>query len=103
MSVTQGIQSIQCCAYITTFSCDSNTSYIPSSCTGFIQVLDVSLNKVLKALVAKQASNHADKYYAKYEAGDFIVGDRRVLLTKWVAEAWDKLFKKYKDTIIRTF
>ncbi len=79
------------------------TSYIPGGCTGFVQVLDVSLNKVLKALVAEQASNHADKYHTKYEAGDFTVGDRRVLLTKWVAEAWDELHKKYKDTIVRTF
>ena len=52
------------------------TSYIPGGCTGFVQVLDVSLNKVLKALVAEQASNHADKYHAKYEAGDFTLGDR---------------------------
>jgi hypothetical protein len=29
------------------------TSYIPGGCTGFVQVLDVSLNKVLKALVAQ--------------------------------------------------
>jgi hypothetical protein len=58
------------------------TSYIPGSCTGFIQVLDISLNKPLKELVAEQASNHADKYYKKYTEGGFTVGDRRVLLTQ---------------------
>jgi hypothetical protein len=63
------------------------TSYIPGGCTGFVQVLDVSLNKPLKALVVQAAADHADKYHKKYTAGDFTVGDRRVLLTKWVAQA----------------
>jgi hypothetical protein len=79
------------------------TSYIPGGCTGFVQVLDVSLNKVLKALVAQQASDHADKFHDRYEAGDFSVADRRVLLTKWVAEAWKELHEKYLHVIIKTF
>jgi hypothetical protein len=79
------------------------TSYIPSGCTGFVQVLDVSLNKPLKALVAQAASDHADKHYEKYKAGGFTVGDRRVLLTQWVAGAWKQLHVQYKDTIIQTF
>ena len=52
------------------------TSYIPRGCTGFVQVLDVSLNKPLKALVAQAAADHADKYHEKYIVGDFTVGDR---------------------------
>jgi hypothetical protein len=51
------------------------TSYIPGGCTGFVQVLDVSLNKELKALVAYQASNYVDKFHDKYERGDFTVSD----------------------------
>jgi hypothetical protein len=58
------------------------TLYIPSGCTGFIQVLDVSLNKPLKALVVQAVEDHADKHHAKYEAGGFTVSDRRVLLTQ---------------------
>jgi hypothetical protein len=61
------------------------------------------LNKPLKALVVQAASDHADKYYERYKAGDFIVGDRRVLLTQWVAEVWKQLYVQYKDTIIQTF
>ena len=79
------------------------TFYIPGGCTGFVQVLDVSLNKPLKALVAQAASDHADKHYEKYKAGGFTVGDWRVLLTQWVAEAWKQLHIQYKDTIIQTF
>jgi hypothetical protein len=61
------------------------------------------LNKPLKTLVVQAASDHADKYYERYKAGDFIVGDRRVLLTQWVAEVWKQLHIQYKDTIIQTF
>jgi hypothetical protein len=58
------------------------TSYILGRCTSFVQVLDVSLNKPLKALVAQAASNYVNKYYEKYKTSGFIVGDRRVLLTQ---------------------
>jgi hypothetical protein len=56
-------------------------SYIPGDCTGFIQALDVTLNKLLKTLVEQAASNHTDKYWEKYEAGGFSAADRRVLVT----------------------
>jgi hypothetical protein len=79
------------------------TSYIPGGCTGFVQVLDVSLNKPLKALVAQATADHTDKYHERYTAGNFTVWDRRVLLTKWVAQAWKELHEKYKNTIIETF
>jgi hypothetical protein len=79
------------------------TSYIPGGYTGFVQPLDVSLNKPLKALVAQAAADHADKFYNRYTAGGFTVGEQRVLLTQWVKDAWDKLHVKYKNTIIETF
>ena len=79
------------------------TSYIPGGCTGFVQPLDVSLNKPLKALVAQAAADHADKFYDRYATGGFTVGERWVLLTQWVGDAWDELHIKYKKTIIETF
>jgi hypothetical protein len=79
------------------------TSFILSGRTGFVQVLDVSLNKTLKALVAEAAEDYADKYAELYEDGKFSVGDRRVLLTKWVAAAWKRLHVEYKQVIINTF
>ena len=79
------------------------TSYIPGGCTRFIQPLDVSLNKPLKALVAQAAADHADKFHNQYIEGGFTVAERRVLLTQWVGDAWDELHVKYKKTIIETF
>jgi hypothetical protein len=79
------------------------TSYIPGGCTSFVQVLDVSLNKPLKQLVAQAAEDHADKYASWYQEGKFTISERRVLLTQWVAIAWKRLHEEYKDTIIKTF
>ena len=58
------------------------TSYIPGGYTGFVQVLNISLNKPLKVLVAQATADHADKYYERYIIGDFTVEDKRVLLIK---------------------
>jgi hypothetical protein len=72
------------------------TSYIPSECTGFVQVLDVSLNKPLKALVAQVAEDYTNKYASRYKEGAFTVADCKVLLTEWVSTAWTQLYTKYK-------
>jgi hypothetical protein len=79
------------------------TSYIPGGCTGFVQVLDVSLNKPLKQLVTQAAEDHTDKYASWYQEGKFTISEQRVLLTQWVAIVWKRLHEEYKDTIIKTF
>jgi hypothetical protein len=45
----------------------------------------------MKLLISQAAQDHADRHSEDYEAGKFTVGDRRVLLTKWVADAFAKL------------
>ena len=37
------------------------TSYIPGGCTGFIQVLDMALNKPLNDLVKQALTDHYDR------------------------------------------
>jgi hypothetical protein len=78
-------------------------SVIPGGCTGYIQPLDVSLNKPLKALIKEEHDDHFDQHIDEWQAGKFSVGDWRVLLTYWVAKAWKRLHLEYKDTIINTF
>jgi hypothetical protein len=78
-------------------------SVIPGGCTGYIQPLDVSLNKPLKALIKEEHDDHFDQHIDEWQAGKFSVGDQRVLLTHWVAKAWKRLHLQYKDTIINTF
>jgi hypothetical protein len=40
-------------------------SVIPGGCTGFVQPLDVSLNKLLKDLIKDKQDKHFDKNIAK--------------------------------------
>jgi hypothetical protein len=40
-------------------------SVIPGGCTGYIQPLDVSLNKLLKALIKEEHDNHYDCHLDK--------------------------------------
>ncbi|KAH6662349.1 hypothetical protein B0J14DRAFT_571029 [Halenospora varia] len=63
------------------------TSYIPGGYTGFVQVLD-------------QASDHADKYHDRYKARDFIVADRRILLTN--SEDAELKIKGLPDIVLST-
>jgi len=79
------------------------TSIIHSSCTGYIQVLDVSVNKIIKQYIEEFEDLHIDNHIEQWKARRYSVGDRRILMTEWVAKAWEKLHIEHKDTIIKTF
>jgi hypothetical protein len=76
---------------------------IPGGYIGYVQVLDVSCNKIMKKLITEAKETHYDNYKAKYKANKFSVGNRRVLLTHWVAKAWQDLHEFHSETIINTF
>jgi hypothetical protein len=61
------------------------------------------LNKPLKDLIKEEQDRHFDENIEEWEQEKFNVGQRRVLLTYWVARAWKRLHLEYKDTIINTF
>lgn len=79
------------------------TSIIPGGCTGYVQVLDVTVNKIVKQYIEEAEDLWVDENFDKWESGSYSVGDRRVLMTKWVAEAWEKVHKDHQDAIINTF
>ena len=68
-----------------------------------MQVLDVTVNKIMKLYIEEAEDQWVDEHFEEWKAGKFNVGDRRVLLTKWVGEAWKKLHEFHKDAIIETF
>jgi hypothetical protein len=75
-------------------------SAVPGGCTGFVQLLDVSINKPLKDLIKEEQDDYWDQHLNEYEAEKFNVGERRILLTHWVAKAWKRLHSEKKDLII---
>lgn len=38
-----------------------------------------------------------------YESGKWSVGDRRILMTHWIAHAWERVHKEHKEAIIKCF
>ena len=78
-------------------------SIIPGGYIGYIQVLDVSLNKPLKALIKEEYNDHYNQHIDDQKQEKFNIGERWILLTYWVAKAWKRLHLEYKDTIIQTF
>jgi hypothetical protein len=56
-------------------------SVILGGCIGYIQPLDVSLNKPLKDLIREEQDDHFDRHIEEWQQEKFNIGQRRILLT----------------------
>ena len=81
----------------------TTVSLIPGGCTGFVQVLDVALNQPMKMLIKQEANDHYDAHIQQWTDGKYTIGERRVMLTNWVARAWKRLHIEYEETIVKAF
>jgi hypothetical protein len=82
---------------------NTTISVIPGGCTGYLQPLDVSCNKIMKNIIRQCEENHYDANPNEWDEGKYSPGNRRVLVTHWVAKAWNILYTDRKNTIINTF
>ena len=83
-------------------SCKTRTVYVPPGCTSLIQPLDVSINAPFKAIVSRLANDHCAQNLQAYVQGTVSAGERRVLLSQWVGQAWGEVSAN-KEMIQRTF
>jgi DDE superfamily endonuclease len=79
------------------------TSFIPGGTTGFVQVCDTVINRSLKARIEELADQYIDKNEREWVEGKYTVSQRRVLLTRWVGQAWDDMHAKDSDMIRQAF
>ena len=79
------------------------TSFIPSGTTGFIQVCDIVVNRSLKARIEELADQYIDGHEREWVDGKYSVGQRRVLLTKWVGQAWEDIYTEDSEMIRQAF
>jgi hypothetical protein len=79
------------------------TSFIPGGTTGFIQVCDTVINKSLKDRIEVLADQYIDEHEREWVEGKYTVSQRRVLLTKWVGQAWEDMYTQDSDMIRQAF
>ena len=82
--------------------CEITPVFVPAGCTGIIQPLDVAYNAPFKKKVENAAMAHMQDNLERYVQGTFTAGERRVLITKWVGNAWEELSKN-ENIAIRAF
>ena len=75
---------------------------VPPGCTSRVQPLDVVVNNPFKNLVREQFEKHLDENVNDYVEGKLTASKRRILTTKWVAIAWEKVMQD-KEMVIRSF
>ena len=60
---------------------NTTISIILGGCTGYVQVLDVTVNKIIKQYIEEAEDEWINKNFDQWAAGSFSVRDRQVLLT----------------------
>jgi hypothetical protein len=74
-------------------------SIIPGGCTGYVQVLDVLINKLIKQYIEEYEDLWVEQNFELWQSGKWSIGDRRVLMTHWVAQAFERVHMEHKDAI----
>ena len=64
---------------------------VPPGYTSRVQVVNVLINKPFKDEVRSLFEDHLDKNLGQYVDSKINASQRRVLMTKWVGEAWSKV------------
>ena len=70
----------------------------PPESTDLIQAVDAGLGRLTKFQVGRQFDDWMDKEdnLQKWEDGKITASEKRILITKWVGEAWEIIFKSGK-------
>lgn len=79
------------------------TFFVPSGCTGFVQVLDIAINKPLKDRIKELSEIHYDNHMDKWINGKYSIGDRRIMLINWIDQVWRELHAEQSHIIVKAF
>ena len=61
------------------------------------------INKLIKAYIEEYEDIWIEEHFDEWEAGKWPVGERRILMTYWVAKAFERVHLEHKDAIITCF
>ena len=82
--------------------CHTSIALVPPGTTWLVQPLDVAINAEFKVIVARLQNEHMHENLNLYVENKMTASQRRVLITKWVGQAWDEVSAK-KEMIKRAF
>ena len=80
--------------------CKPKLVNIPGGLTGYVQLLDVVVNKTFKAYVQRLSEKHIEENLQYYVCGKVSVSEKHILMTKWCDEAWKGI---YISSVVRGF
>ena len=88
-----------------------NPIHDSSSCTGLVQPLNISVNKLFKNILCNILEDNLNAYEAQHQVNlrelhqsDLsAVAERRILVTQAVGEAWEKFSQTYQELVVITF
>ena len=83
-------------------NCNTEVVFVPPGATSLVQPVDVIFNAPFKAAVDKLATEHLHDNVDKYLKGEMCANERRVLLTKWIGQAWEEASSK-NEMVRRSF
>ena len=82
--------------------CNTITVLVLPGCISLVQPLNVVFNSPFKQAVDTLATSHMEAHVSDYLHGNFTAGERRILLTKWLGQAWEEVSTD-KDAVVRGF
>ena len=84
-------------------NCRTSMAMVPPGCTSLVQPLDVSINKPFKQYLEEASEEHYYNNTTSWMEGKISAKERRILMSKWVVDAWDKICHQNKESIKRSF
>lgn len=86
-------------------------SMIPAGCTGLVQPLDVSVNKlfknmlrdILESLLDIHEATHHQNLSELHRSDISAIAERRILVTQAVGQAWEQFSDTHQELIVTTF
>ena len=66
-------------------------------------MLDVLINKLIKQYIEEYEDLWVEQNFELWQSGKWSIGDRRVLMTHWVAQAFERVHVEHKDAIVACF
>ena len=85
--------------------CKTKLVNAPGGCTFLVQPVDVSFNEPFKGYIRAISERHLNENLEKHTDGKISASERRVLMTKWVGDAWvntnqDMVCRRLKKCVV---